>query len=138
MRRPSAATLQELEDRHGSRGKVSVSSEAQMTRSAAGACVSWGAPFETSRQGLHNGPMTSDAACVEANVDYGNASGYMVRLDVEIPHDALAGRRDDGGPMGCLLLSHDEAERLGHQLLARAARVRKLRDGVGGQGTSGA
>jgi len=27
--------------------------------------------------------MTSDAACVEANVDYGNASGYLVRLDVE-------------------------------------------------------
>ena|SRR5215469_2473079 len=61
-----------------------------------GACVSWGALFETSRQGLHNGPMTSDAACVKANVDYGNASGYMVRLDVEIAHDALAGRETTG------------------------------------------
>ena len=80
------------------------------------------------------GPMASDAACVEANVAYGNASGYQVRLDVEIPHDALNGRREDGGPMGCLLLSHDEAERLGQQLLARAATVRELRDGVGGQG----
>jgi hypothetical protein len=79
--------------------------------------------------------MTSDAACVEANIDYGNASGYVVRLDVEIPPTALNGRREDGGPMGCLLLSYDEAERLGQQLLARAARVRELRDGVGEQGT---
>ena len=38
--------------------------------------------------------------------------------------------------MGCLLLSDDEAERLGHQLLARAARVRELPAGVGGHGTS--
>jgi len=80
--------------------------------------------------------MTSDAACVEANVDYGNVSGYLVRLDVEIPPAALNGWREDGGPMGCLLLSHDEAEALGQQLLARAARVRELRDAVGGQGTS--
>ena len=93
-------------------------------------------PVETNRQSLHNGPMTSDAACVEANVDYGNASGYLVRLDLEIPRAALNGRREDGGPMACLLLSHDEAERLGQQLLARAARLRELRDGVGGQGTS--
>jgi len=80
--------------------------------------------------------MTSDAGCVEANVDYGNASGNLVRLDLEIPHAALNGRREDGGPMGCLLLSHDEAERLGQQLLARAATVRELRNGLGGQGTS--
>jgi hypothetical protein len=33
--------------------------------------------------------MTSDAACVEANVDYGNAFGYLVRLDVEIPPAAV-------------------------------------------------
>jgi hypothetical protein len=37
-------------------------------------------PVETSRQSLHNGRMTSDAACVEANIDYGNGSGYLVRL----------------------------------------------------------
>jgi hypothetical protein len=80
--------------------------------------------------------MTSDAACVEANIDYGNAAGYLVRLDVEIPRTALNGRREGGGPVGCLLLNHDEAERLGQQLLARAARVRELRDAVGGQGPS--
>ena len=51
---------------------------------------------EASRQGLHNGPMTSDGACVEANIDYGYASGYLVRLDVEIPRAALNGRREDG------------------------------------------
>ena len=95
-------------------------------------------PVETPRQGLHNVPMTSEAACVEANVDYGNASGYLVRLDIGIPPAALNGRREDGGPMGCLLLTHDEAERLGQQLLARAARVRELRDSVGRRGTSGA
>lgn len=85
-------------------------------------------------QGLHDVSMTADAECVEANVDYGNVSGYLVRLDVEIPPAALNGRREDGGPMGCLLLTHDEAERLGQQLLARAARVRELRAAVGGQG----
>lgn len=86
--------------------------------------------------GLHNVPIASDAACVEANVDYGNSSGYLVRFDVEIPTAALNGRRQDGGPMGCLLLTHDEAGRLGQQILARAASVRELRDGFGGQGTS--
>jgi hypothetical protein len=34
--------------------------------------------------------------------------------------------------MGCLLVTHVEAERLGHELLERAARVRDLRDGLGG------
>ena len=71
--------------------------------------------------------MASDADCVETNVDYGNVSGYLVRLDVEIPPEALNGRRADGGPMGCLLLTHEEARQLGEQLLARAAEVRRLR-----------
>jgi hypothetical protein len=74
--------------------------------------------------------MTSDAACVEANIDYGNASGYLVRLDVEILLLLFNGRREDGGAMGCLLLSHDEAERLGQQILARVASVRELRNGI--------
>jgi hypothetical protein len=95
-----------------------------------------GAPVETYRHGLNNVLMASDAACVEANVDYAKSSGHLVRLDVEIPIAALNGQRQDGGPMGCRLESHDEAQRLGQQILARAASVRVLRDGLGGQGTS--
>ena len=77
-----------------------------------------------------------DAECVEANVDYGNICGYVVRLDVEIPRDALNGHRNDGGPMGHLLVTPDEAERLAQQILRRAAEVRKLRQhSTGGHGT---
>lgn len=76
--------------------------------------------------------MSLDADCVEANVDFGNVSGYVVRLDVEIPPEAVNGRRADGGPMGCLLLTHDEARQLGEQLLARAAEVRGLRASAAG------
>jgi hypothetical protein len=82
-----------------------------------------------------DGPVTTDADCVEAFVDYGNVPGYLVRLNVEIPKDATAGNREDGGPMGMLLLTHDEAESLAHQLLAVAAEGRRLRDDrPGGRG----
>ena len=79
--------------------------------------------------------MTTDAACLEANVDYANVTGYVVRLDVEIPADAMNGSREDGGPMGHLLVTPDEAERLAQFILARAAEARTLgRDRTQGQG----
>ncbi|MEO6412134.1 MAG: hypothetical protein ABIO48_06060 [Pedococcus sp.] len=79
--------------------------------------------------------MTSDADCVEAHVDYGNVSGYIVRLDVEIPREAMAGHRVDGGPTGMLLLTEEEAESLAQQLLAVAEEIRRLRDDrPGGRG----
>jgi hypothetical protein len=79
--------------------------------------------------------VTSDAECLEANVDFGSVSGYVVRLDVEIPADAMNGSREDGGPMGHLLVTPDEAERLAQLILARAAEVRALRQDRGpGQG----
>lgn len=41
----------------------------------------------------------------------------------------MSGQRADGGAMGMLLLSHDEAEALAQQLLARAGEIRRLRAG---------
>jgi hypothetical protein len=78
----------------------------------------------------HDVHMTSDADCIEANVDYGVLSGHFIRVDVEIPSAALNGHREDGGPTGCLILTDDEAERLGRQLLARVTLLRELREGA--------
>ena len=47
-------------------------------------------------QEAHDVRMTSDAECVEVHVDYGNVSGSVVRLDVEIPPAAPNGRRVEG------------------------------------------
>lgn len=71
--------------------------------------------------------VKGDRECLEANVDYGNRSGYIVRLDVEIPAQAVNGRAEDGGPAGCLLLTYQETEDLANQLLSVASRVRDLR-----------
>ena len=69
----------------------------------------------------------SDEEFVEPQVDYGNVSGYWVRLDVEIPvGQPYHGSRDDGGPMGYLALSPDEADRLARRLVERAKQVRDL------------
>lgn len=43
--------------------------------------------------------VTSDAARLDVNVDYGNVVGYFVRIDVELPRDSLypttrSGRRE--------------------------------------------
>ena len=53
-------------------------------------------------------------------------SGYLVRLDVEIPSAATNGSRPDGGPTGCLLLSPEEAEDLAHQLQACVRQAREF------------
>jgi len=59
----------------------------------------------------------------DANVDYSNASGYFVRLDVELEFfdDHFCGP----GHLGWLVLSSEDAERLGAQLVDRALTVRK-------------
>lgn len=75
--------------------------------------------------------MELDGRCLEANIDYGNTIGHFVRLDVEMPAQTVNGRRDDGGPTGCMALTHEEAETLGRQLLARAQQVRELRGAKG-------
>jgi hypothetical protein len=59
------------------------------------------------------------------NVDYGHGSGFFVRVDVELPKATLyRGQRSDGGPMGFLSLSAEEAESLATRLSEVARRVR--------------
>jgi hypothetical protein len=73
-----------------------------------------------------NDRVTSDANCIEANVQYAKAPGYHVSIDLEIPRDALTGTRADGGPMGHLRLTDAEADLLAAQLAEMAARARGL------------
>jgi hypothetical protein len=74
--------------------------------------------------------MTSEGDCLDANVDYSNKGGYFVRVDVELPINAVAqGRRDDGGPTGWLWLSPDDADRLAAKLTAAAQGVRAQETG---------
>jgi predicted aspartyl protease len=69
--------------------------------------------------------MDSEGECLDANVDYGTVGGYFVRVDVELPADAVSTRtREDGGPTGWLDLSPKDAESLAARLLTAAKRVR--------------
>jgi hypothetical protein len=71
--------------------------------------------------------VESDARCVEVNVSFAKVPGYHVALDVEIPIDALyAGKRPDGGPMGCLRLTADKADALARSLSEAGQRAREL------------
>jgi hypothetical protein len=68
-----------------------------------------------------------DARCLDVHVDYGNMAGYFVRIDVELPVDALyEARRDDEGPMGWLGVTADEADALVQRLSESARKVREL------------
>jgi hypothetical protein len=70
----------------------------------------------------------NDARCLDINIDYGTAAGYFIRLDVELPADALyEAQRDDGGPRGWLGVSPDEADALALRLTKMASEVRALR-----------
>jgi hypothetical protein len=52
----------------------------------------------------------------------------FIRLDVELPADALCeAQRDDGGPKGWLGISADEADALALRLSEMAREVRALR-----------
>lgn len=69
--------------------------------------------------------MTTGPARLEANVDHGNSSGYFVRVDVELPLDALYPQSLDGITRGWLGLSPDEADTLAGQLADMARRARE-------------
>ena len=70
----------------------------------------------------------NDAQCLDTNIDYGTAAGYFIRLDVELPTDALyEAQGDDGGPKGWLGVSADEADALALRLTEMASEVRALR-----------
>ena len=71
-------------------------------------------------------PMAGSSP-ISAEVDFGDVAGYFVLIDLEIPRDALyRSARDDGGPMGYLVLTAEEADRFAAQLQERAERVRGL------------
>ncbi len=79
--------------------------------------------------GKGDGLATGDASCLDANVDYGHGSGFFVRVDVELPQATLyPGQRNDGGPMGFLSLTAEEAESLATKLAEMSRRVREKRD----------
>lgn len=67
----------------------------------------------------------SERGLVDAHVDYGNISGYFVRLDVEIPAQGLWHRQGRSPVAGYLMLTADEAEDLGRLLVERASAVRQ-------------
>ena len=69
----------------------------------------------------------TDAQLVTAEVDWGHIIGYFVRLDVELPRDALYAAEgvDGGGPQGWLALTPDEADALADHLRERAEQARK-------------
>jgi hypothetical protein len=69
--------------------------------------------------------MSNDASRLDANVDYGNIIGYFVRIDVELPPDALYARTESGSPSGWLALSPDEADAFAAELTLVAELVRK-------------
>ena len=72
--------------------------------------------------------VTWTTGCLDVNVDYGTGAGYFIRLDVELPADALySALRDDGGPMGWLGITADDAEALALRLSELAREVRALR-----------
>jgi hypothetical protein len=65
----------------------------------------------------------TDAELIGAEVDYGDRNGYFVRVDVELPRDAIY--TVDGGPTGWLALTADEADALAQLLRERAEQVRQ-------------
>jgi hypothetical protein len=67
--------------------------------------------------GLHTDGVTEEQAA-DANVDYGNISGYFVRLDIE-----------EEGKSHWVALTADEARRLAKRLLTQAEHVESLRSG---------
>lgn len=71
-------------------------------------------------------PVT-DEDCIDAQVDYTAADRrYWVRVDLELPSGQMyPATRDDGGPMGYLFLSPDEADRIALLLQARSRQVRE-------------
>jgi hypothetical protein len=69
--------------------------------------------------------MSNDASRLDANVDYGNIIGYFVRIDVELPPDALHARTESDSPSGWLALSPDEADAFAAELTLAAELVRK-------------
>jgi hypothetical protein len=60
----------------------------------------------------------TEEQAADANVDYGNISGYFVRLDIE-----------EEGKSHWVALTADEARRLAKRLLTQADRVESLRSG---------
>jgi len=66
---------------------------------------------------LHTGGVTEEPAA-DAHVDYGNVSGYFVRLDIE-----------EEGKWHWVALTAEEARRLAKRLLAQAEQVESLRSG---------
>ena len=69
----------------------------------------------------------ADSSLISVEVDFGDVAGYFVRIDLQIPCDALyRSTRDDGGPMGYLVLTAEQAERFAAELQERAERVRGL------------
>lgn len=63
---------------------------------------------------------------LDVNIDYGNISGYFIRLDIGLPADSLYGPGVDGSITGWLALSADDAETVAEILTRRAAEVREL------------
>ena len=73
--------------------------------------------------------MGLDAANLDANVDYGNVSGHVVRVDVDLPRDVLYPSPVEGAvASGALLLSADEAEAFGQRLIWQAGEVKRLNE----------
>lgn len=69
--------------------------------------------------------VPSEGDCLDANVDFSAKAGYFVRVDVELPQDAVSRiQRDDGGPTGWLRLTPEDAEELAAKLVAAASGVR--------------
>jgi len=66
----------------------------------------------------------SERSLVDANVDYGNISGYFVRLDIEIPIHGLSHQPGERPVSGYLILTPDEADDLSRLLAERASAAR--------------
>jgi hypothetical protein len=74
--------------------------------------------------------MTSDADRLDVNVDYGNATGLFVRVDIELPDDARYPHSAEGATaVGWLGLTPDEADVLAARLTDMADRARRAAEG---------
>jgi hypothetical protein len=80
--------------------------------------------------------VTSDAARLDVNVDYGNAVGYFVRIDVDLPRDSLYPTPGDRAAVsGWLALTPDEAETFAERLMTVGRRTRNHENSA--RGTTG-
>ena len=80
--------------------------------------------------------MSTDASHLDANVDYRKVSGFFVRIDVELPSDALYSSRTAGLTCGWLGLSPDETDAFAAQLTRMAERAREAAQQAEGRGNS--